>query len=77
MTEQTGFKGAWLCERLALIGAKVGEFALPPEPNRYNPFSVSCIESRICSTFGDAWPAGGSATRTVTVAGVKTHFGRV
>jgi len=38
MTEQTGFKGAWLCERLALIGAKVGEFALPPEPNRYNPF---------------------------------------
>jgi len=65
---------------LRAIGAyrcKSRGIRLPPEPNRYNPFSVSCIESRICSTFGDAWPAGGSATRTVTVAGVKTHFGRV
>lgn len=52
VTGHTGFKGSWLCTLLAMAGAEVTGFALPPvgEPNLY---TLAQVEKQVHSVFGD------------------------
>lgn len=52
ITGHTGFKGAWLCKILSMVGAEVYGYSLdaPLEPNLYNLLNV---ESFTHSTIGD------------------------
>lgn len=51
ITGHTGFKGAYLCETLLLLGAKVYGYALKPK----NPslFKLIKLDKRINNTYGD------------------------
>ena len=52
VTGHTGFKGAWLCKMLEMLGAEVYGYALeaPTEPS---VFGLLKLEDRIHSTIGD------------------------
>lgn len=52
VTGHTGFKGSWLCVILAMTGAEVTGFSLPPtgEPNLY---ALADIDDLVDSRFGD------------------------
>lgn len=52
VTGHTGFKGAWLCQMLLLLGAEVSGFALAPntQPNLY---TLLDLEHRMDSHIGD------------------------
>ncbi len=51
VTGHTGFKGAWLCGLLELLGAETAGFALPPgEPSLY---AVLGLEGELRSVMGD------------------------
>lgn len=52
VTGHTGFKGAWLCEWLLLLGAKVTGFALPA-PTQPSLFERLGLERRITHVEGD------------------------
>ena len=52
VTGHTGFKGAWLCRWLALMGARVVGYALPPE-GAPNLFELARIEDGCTSVIGD------------------------
>lgn len=52
VTGHTGFKGAWMCRVLDLLGARVIGYALTP-PTEPNLFTVSGIEQKITSVTGD------------------------
>src|SRR5438270_7948001 len=52
VTGHTGFKGAWLCEWLLLLGAKVTGFSLPP-PTQPSLFEQLGLAARIKHTTGD------------------------
>jgi CDP-glucose 4,6-dehydratase len=51
VTGHTGFKGAWLCEILNLLGAKVTGYALPPSPG--STYDELNIDAKIASDTGD------------------------
>lgn len=51
VTGHTGFKGAWLCAILAMAGAEVTGFALPPAEESLWTFAR--LERRIHSVYGD------------------------
>jgi len=52
VTGHTGFKGSWLCVLLAMAGAEVTGFALPPVGGT-NLFTLSGAGSKAHSVFGD------------------------
>lgn len=52
VTGHTGFKGSWLCRWLALMGAKVVGFALPPEGSP-NLFELARVADGMTSVIGD------------------------
>lgn len=52
VTGHTGFKGAWLCEILHYLGAKVTGYALEP-PTDLSVFSILKTDARINSVIGD------------------------
>ncbi len=52
ITGHTGFKGAWLCRILTLIGAEVTGYALEP-PTTPNLFELAEIGKKIESVIGD------------------------
>ncbi len=52
VTGHTGFKGSWLCVLLAMAGAEVTGFALPPA-GEINLFALSGAGSKVHSVFGD------------------------
>lgn len=52
ITGHTGFKGSWLCTLLALAGAEVSGFALPPSGEE-NLYTLSGVERKVRSVFGD------------------------
>jgi CDP-glucose 4,6-dehydratase len=52
VTGHTGFKGAWLCLLLQLMGAKVSGYALPPH-TRPNLYQAARVASSTRSTHGD------------------------
>lgn len=52
VTGHTGFKGSWLCQWLALLGANVTGYALPPE-TKPSLFQTANIEKKINSIEGD------------------------
>ena len=52
VTGHTGFKGSWLCVLLALAGAEVTGFALPPVGGE-NLFTISGAGRRVRSIYGD------------------------
>ncbi|MDR0535819.1 MAG: CDP-glucose 4,6-dehydratase [Puniceicoccales bacterium] len=61
VTGHTGFKGAWLCEWLLLLGARVTGFALPP-PTTPSLFDQLGLASRIHADLrGDVRDAGALA----------------
>ena len=52
VTGHTGFKGAWMCQVLAGVGAKVTGYALSA-PTQPNLFELSGLENRMISCIGD------------------------
>jgi len=52
VTGHTGFKGAWLCQILSDLGAKVTGYALPP-PTSPSLYSLLGLDSKISSVIGD------------------------
>lgn len=52
ITGHTGFKGSWLCLLLALAGAEITGFALPPTGEK-NLFTLAEAGGRVRSVFGD------------------------
>jgi CDP-glucose 4,6-dehydratase len=52
ITGHTGFKGAWLCAILNILGAKVTGYSLVP-PTTPNLFELSGIESRVNTIYAD------------------------
>jgi len=52
VTGDTGFKGAWLCEWLLALGARVSGYSLPP-PTEPSLFAQSGLEARIRHVTGD------------------------
>jgi CDP-glucose 4,6-dehydratase len=52
ITGHTGFKGAWLCRSLSLLGARVTGYALLP-PTSPSLFEISGLEGRITSIIAD------------------------
>ena len=52
LTGHTGFKGSWLCILLALAGADVTGFALPPGSGE-NLYTLSRVSEKVHSVFGD------------------------
>ena len=60
VTGHTGFKGAWLCEWLLLLGARVSGYALAP-PTNPALFEQLGLASRLTHRLGDVRDAG--ATR--------------
>lgn len=51
ITGHTGFKGAYICEALLLLGAKVYGYALKPES--HSLFKILQLDKRIHNTYGD------------------------
>lgn len=51
VTGHSGFKGAWLCAVLAMAGAEVTGYALPPAEESL--WSLIKLERRVCSVYGD------------------------
>lgn len=51
VTGHTGFKGTWLCAMLAMAGAEVTGFALPPEGE--NLWTLANLERHVRSVYGD------------------------
>ncbi len=56
----TGFKGSWLCAVLAMAGAEVTGFALPPE--RESLWTLAKLEGHIHSVYGDIRDLGSLRT---------------
>lgn len=52
VTGHTGFKGAWLCQWLVGLGAKVSGYALPP-PTSPALFDLLRLDERMASHIGD------------------------
>lgn len=52
ITGHTGFKGSWLCLLLALAGAEITGFALPPAGEK-NLFTLAEVGEKVRSVFGD------------------------
>jgi CDP-glucose 4,6-dehydratase len=52
VTGHTGFKGAWLCEWLLALGARVTGFSLPP-PTEPSLFEQAGLDGRIRHVHGD------------------------
>lgn len=52
VTGHTGFKGSWLCFLLAMAGAEVTGFALPPAGEE-NLFTIAEVERKMRSVYGD------------------------
>lgn len=52
VTGHTGFKGSWLCFLLAMAGAEVTGFALPPAGEE-NLFTLAGAENKTRSVYGD------------------------
>ena len=52
VTGHTGFKGAWMCQVLVKLGAKVVGYSLEP-PTKPSLFELSGIESKITSVIAD------------------------
>jgi CDP-glucose 4,6-dehydratase len=52
VTGHTGFKGAWLCMLLDLLGARVAGFALEP-PTKPSLFELARVDDLVDSTIGD------------------------
>lgn len=52
ITGHTGFKGSWLCMVLALAGAEVFGFALPPAGEE-NLYTLAEVGKKVRSTIGD------------------------
>lgn len=52
VTGHSGFKGAWLCEWLLMLGAKVSGLSLPPD-TQPSLFEQLRLSERMDSTFGD------------------------
>lgn len=52
VTGHTGFKGSWLCLLLAMAGAEVTGFALPPAEG-INLFTLAKVAQRMHSVYGD------------------------
>lgn len=52
ITGHTGFKGSWLCMLMAMAGAEVTGFALPPA-GAENLYTLAGIDQRVRSVFGD------------------------
>ena len=52
VTGHTGFKGCWLCTLLAMAGAEITGFALPPATTP-NLWELSGLENRMRSVYGD------------------------
>ena len=53
VTGHTGFKGTWLCAVLRTLGAKVGGYALAPDPETQTLYPASSLDAEIASTLGD------------------------
>ena len=51
VTGHTGFKGSWLCAVLAMAGAEVTGFALPPEGESL--WTLAGLKGCIRSVYGD------------------------
>ena len=51
VTGHTGFKGAWLCAILAMAGAEVTGFALPPAEESL--WTLAGLERHVRSVYGD------------------------
>ena len=60
VTGHTGFKGAWLCEWLLGLGARVTGFSLPP-PTRPALFEQLALAKRLSHREGDVRDAGALA----------------
>ena len=56
----TGFKGSWLCAVLAMAGAEVTGFALPPEGESL--WTLAKLEGHIHSVYGDIRDLGSLRT---------------
>lgn len=52
ITGHTGFKGAWLCNILAMAGAEVYGYALAPEQGE-NLYDITGVDKEITSLIGD------------------------
>lgn len=52
VTGHTGFKGAWMCQLLSMLGADVTGYALKP-PTQPNLFELAHLKEKICSIEGD------------------------
>lgn len=52
VTGHTGFKGSWLCTLLAMAGAEVTGFALPPTASP-NLWELCGLKGKMCSVYGD------------------------
>lgn len=52
ITGHTGFKGSWLCLLLALAGAEITGFSLPPAGEK-NLFTLAEVGEKVRSVFGD------------------------
>lgn len=52
ITGHTGFKGAWLCTLLAMAGAEVTGFALPPDDGECL-YNLAKVGQKVHSIFGD------------------------
>lgn len=52
VTGHTGFKGAWLCKILVMLGAKVTGYSLEP-PTNPNLFELINLDKKINSNIGD------------------------
>jgi len=52
ITGHTGFKGSWLCVLLAMAGAEVTGFALPPAGTE-SLYNLAKVDGKVHSVFGD------------------------
>jgi CDP-glucose 4,6-dehydratase len=53
VTGHTGFKGTWLCATLLRLGARVGGYALAPDPETQTLYPSSELDSELNSFIGD------------------------
>ena len=75
MTGHTGFKGAWLCAWLEMLGADVTGFALPPE-TKPSLFAALGLAKRIRHVEGRrAGPAGTGEALQDIAAGIRLPHG--
>lgn len=52
ITGHTGFKGTWMCQLLAMLGAEVTGYALEP-PTEPSLFNLCHVDKRVKSVIGD------------------------